>query len=154
MSGRTLQRAPDPHQAPPVAAATRRDLFGAVGALLLLTAAEAGAAKAVELDGELLTACASLRLVDLDLAAAEVDGRMEVEDMAPVCDHRDAVLAAISRLPARTPEGLRCKAEALRATLAMDVPGAQAWGKWEEVAQPHEDLAMSLCRDLLGRAGA
>ncbi len=154
MSGRTLQRAPDPHQAPPVAAATRRDLFGTMGALLLLTATEAGSAKAAELDGELLSAGASLCQADRDLAAAEADGRMAVEDMGPLCDHRDGLLAAISKLPARTPEGLRCKAEALRATLAIDVPGAQPYGKWEEEAQPHEKLAMSLCRDLLGRTGA
>ena len=58
MSRRTLTRAPNPHAAPPVSAATRRDLFGTMGALLLLTAAEAGTTKAAELDGELLECCA------------------------------------------------------------------------------------------------
>ncbi len=57
MSGRTLTRAPNPHQAPPVPIATRRDLFGTMGALLLLTAAEAGPAKAAELDGDLIAMC-------------------------------------------------------------------------------------------------
>jgi hypothetical protein len=42
MTRRTLQRVPDPRHAPPVSIATRRDLFGTIGALLLLTAAEAG----------------------------------------------------------------------------------------------------------------
>jgi hypothetical protein len=56
MSRRALTRAPNPHAAPPVAIATRRDLFGTFGAMLLLSAAEAGPAKAAELDGNLLEA--------------------------------------------------------------------------------------------------
>ena len=58
MSRRTLTRALDPHAVPPVSAGTRRDLFGTMGAMLLLTAAEAGTTKAAELDGELLECCA------------------------------------------------------------------------------------------------
>ena len=61
MSRRTLSRAPNPHAAPPVAIATRRDLFGTMGAMLLLTAAEAGTAKAAELDGNLLEACTAFQ---------------------------------------------------------------------------------------------
>ncbi len=153
-ASRLLNRAPNPHQAPPVSIATRRDLFGTMGAMLLLTAAEAGPAKAAELDGELLACCAELQAADRDLAAAEADASVDVEDIGPFCDRRDTLVAAVTALPARTPEGLRCKAEALRATLAADVPGAQPNGFWDEVAQPHERLAMSLCRDLLGRVGA
>ena len=122
MNSRTLTQAPDPHQAPPVPVATRRDLFGTMGAMLLLTAAEAGPAKAVELDGELLAACAALGIADRAMAAAEANPRVDVPDMGPLCDRRADLLLVMAGIPARTPEGIRSKAESLRAALRFDVP--------------------------------
>ena len=153
MSRRTLTPAPNPHQAPPVSAATRRDLFGTMGALLLLTAAEAGSAKAAELDGELLSCCrdfyaAHRRYVESDQAPTWYD-----EEMDAITEDRCGILRHLGGLVARTPEGLRAKAEVLRIAMDYDVR-VQIADTFEDRARPHEWLAMSLCRDLLGRAGA
>ena len=145
MSGGTLQRAPDPHQAPPVAAATRRDLFGTMGALLLLSAAEAGSAKALELDRELLACCqeadalearsnALTRGLPIDASLPVWKEADRLDDQA--YDLRDRVVD----LPARTPEGLQAKAQ-------LVVSRLEANGLATE-------LALSLARDVLGRAGA
>ncbi len=149
MSRRTLQRAPDPHAAPPVAIATRRDLFGTMGALLLLTAVEAGPAKAAELDGELLGLCDEAVALHAEnvVATDSIDAaglRLSSEEGAAAWEAvyaRSAtwheLCAEIAALPARTPEGLRGKAIVLRRVVALEEP-----------------LVASLCRDLLGRAGA
>lgn len=140
----TLTRAPDPHQAPPVSAATRRDLLGTVGALLLLTAAEAGPAKAAELDGELLACCAEADRLEtraealiaglpLDLPLAP--GWWEAEQMD---DEAYSLRERVVRLPARTPEGMQAKAGIVLSRL-------EANGIASEIAR-------SLARDLMGRA--
>ena len=61
---RALTRTPNPHQAPTLSASARRDLFGSMDALLLLSAAEAGPAKAAKLGGELLACCAEFTAID------------------------------------------------------------------------------------------
>ena len=151
MSRRTLTRAPDPHAAPPVSAATRRDLFGTMGAMLLLTAAEAGPAKAVELDGELLALCdkavalhaASDAVLETLLNAVQDGTRTAVvrgddwDDVYTQSSTWQEVCARIADIPARTPEGLVGKATVLRRVVALEEP-----------------LVASLCRDLLGRVGA
>lgn len=149
MSRRALTQAPDPHMPPPVAAATRRDLFGTMGALLLLSAAEAGQAKAAELDGDLLALCdEAVALHETGTAAwgtldaSELSGT-DVEPEAAwnmVYAHSATwhdLCEQIAALPARTPEGLVGKAKVLRRVVALEEP-----------------LVASLCRDLLGRAGA
>ncbi len=148
MSRRTSTRAPDPHAAPPVSIATRRDLFGTMGALLLLTAAEAGPAKAAELDGELLALCdEAVALHKENVAATDAIEAAGLMHSGPgsaaawaVVYHRSAtwrdLCAEIADLPARTPEGLIGKAKVLRRVVALEEP-----------------LVASLCRDLLGRAG-
>ncbi len=144
MSRRTLARAPDPHQAPPVSAAVRRDLFGTVGALLLLSAAEAGPAKAAELDGELLACCAEAdRLeaqADVLTAGWPSSGQcprwMEADRLM---DEAYDLRERATELPARTPEGLQAKARLVLARLDAD-------GLAGEIAQ-------SLARDVLGKAG-
>ncbi len=149
MSRRTLPRAPSLHLPPPVSAATRRDLFGTMGALLLLTAAEAGPAKAAELDGELLALCdEAVALHEGDVAIIDA---MEAANLS-LCGPRgktawEAVYAhsdtwrdlceQIAALPARTPEGLVAKAKVLRRVVALEEP-----------------LVASLCRDVLRRVGA
>ena len=154
MSRRTLQRAPDPHQAPPVSIATRRDLFGTMGAMLLLTAAEAGPAKAAELDGELLACCAEALAIDRESDrlwdACPMDG--EHPAWAAYNAHVDAtvphwqdLVLQISATPARTPEGLRAKAAVARGAMPEDRI---------DDPDPCERLALSLYRDVLGRAGA
>ena len=151
MSRRTHQPAPDPHQAPPVSIATRRDLFGTMGAMLLLTAAEAGPAKAAELDGELLALChEAVALHDAGDAMLEalldavqdgsrpgVAGGNDWDAMYAQSATWHELCAQIADIPARTPEGLVGKATVLRRVVALDEP-----------------LVASLCRDLLGRAGA
>jgi hypothetical protein len=57
---RRVPRAPNPGAPPPVSIATRRTLFGTVGALMLLTDAEAGQGKAAEVDAEPLVERAPL----------------------------------------------------------------------------------------------
>ncbi len=149
VSRRTLARAPHQHQAPPVSTATRRDLFGSMGALLLLTAAEAGPAKATELDGELLALCdEAVALHQESVAAADAidaanlpfssrKGRAAWEAVYARSATWRELCEQIAALPARTPEGLVGKACVLRGVVALEEP-----------------MVASLCRDLLGRAGA
>ncbi|MCK8784146.1 hypothetical protein M0638_07120 [Roseomonas sp. NAR14] len=119
----------------PRARASRRNaLTGAGAALLLLAAVEAGAGKAAELDGELITASAEYTR----LAA----GRATSPALLRELEER------IAALPARTPEGIRAKAEA--AFLAMAAGGAVADGP----AGTDSWLPWSLVLDLTGRAGA
>ena len=134
---------------PPVSAATRRDLFGTMGAMLLLTAAEAGPAKAAELDGNLLALCneavalheASTDATDAIMATDPPLARLQSTAAWKAVYARSAtwheLCAEIADMPARTPEGLRAKAIVLRRVIALEEP-----------------LVASLCRDLLGRIGA
>ena len=159
MSRRTLQRAPNPHAAPPVAIATRRDLFGTMGAMFLLTAAEAGPAKAAELDGELLSYCAEALAIDRESnrlweIACALPGDLTGHEPAFVAydDNEDATLGEwhdlvrrVSSIPARTPEGLRMKAAVARSAMPQDRV---------DDPDPCDLLAMSLYADMLGRAGA
>ena len=155
MSRRTLTRAPNPHAAPPVAIATRRDLFGAMGAMLLLTSAEAGPAKAAELDGELLECCAEMLAIDREsdrlwaVCLALPDDAMH----HPAFDAHDAhwdghgdrywdLARRLRHMPARTPEGLRQKAAAALSAMPADDRGAGG------------NLVVSLLDDVMGRAGA
>lgn len=125
------------------------DLAGAAAALLLLPV-EAGAAKAVELDGELLAICAEA--VATDARAEAIMDAIDRDDLSPtdprwsptmddaqlmLADYHDAITRA-ARLPARTPEGLRAKARLVVSYFSGD--GGNA------------DLALSLARDLIGRA--
>ena len=158
MSHRTLARAPDPHAAPPVSIATRRDLFGTIGAMLLLTAAEAGDAKAQELDGELMACCSELLAIDaecyrLDAVASAIDGGdphhpawFACDDYSSATNDRWHELAdQIAATPARTPEGLRAKVQAARTAIH---------GEAKESPDPMDRLAWSVFADVLGRVGA
>ena len=158
MSRHIRTRAPDPHAAPPVAIATRRDLFGTMGAFLLLTAVEAGDAKAQELDGELMACCSELLAIDaesdrLDAVAAATDGGDPRHPAWFACD--DHSLATnerwheltdkIAATPARTPEGLRAKVQAARTAIH---------GEAKINPDPMDRLAWSVFDDVLGRACA
>ena len=159
MSRRIFHRAPDPHQAPPVSAATRRELFGTMGAMLLLTAVEAGTAKAAELDGELLACCAEALAIDresdrlwatclaLPDAAADDHPAWAAYDAHTETTRGPwhALARRIGELPARTPEGLRAKVAAARSA----IPGGR-----REDPEPCDRLAWSVFEDVLGRAWA
>ena len=131
-------------------AAARRDVLGSFGAMLILSSVEAGSAKAAELDGELIAVCAAAAAAD-DQSMALLDPVDDLLMSDPRCkaawDQSHQVMRGYSagvkraaELPARTPEGLRAKAElALRSLM------------------PNDDehlLVVSLLRDMLGRAGA
>lgn len=144
-------RAPDPNGAPPLAAAARRDLLGAFASMLLLVPSEAGANKAAELDGELIAACAEFgRLEDAyDVACRAEDRAPEGPEKDALLDQLDvlgdeqlAVYAAICVAPARTPEGLRAKAEALSCWFQR--------GSDDTPCNHGDQLAWSLVRDVLG----
>ena len=149
MSRRGLTRAPDPHAGPLVAIATRRDMFGTLGAMLLLTAAEAGPAKAAELDGRLLGLCDKAVALHAENVAATdaIDAaglHLSSEEGAAVWEAVYAksatwheLCAEIADIPARTPEGSIGKVKVLRRVVALEEP-----------------LVASLCRDLLGSARA
>ena len=129
---------------------SRRDLLGAASTLLLLGAAEAGSAKAAELDGELIAVCAAAIAAD-DQSMALLNPVDDLLMSDPRCkaawDQSHQVMrgyfASVQRaveLPARTPEGLQAKAElALRSLM------------------PNGDehpLVVSVLRNMLGRVGA
>ena len=166
MSRRTLQRAPDPHAAPPVAIATRRDLFGTMGAMLLLTAAEAGTAKVAELDGKLLATFREWQPWDRERQAVDAiyrefpdshapDGRHIADDRFDAyTDRWHALVQEITETPARTPEGIMVKATVLRSTLVDYGTGDAARPAHEDDITPPNRLAWSLVNDMLGRAGA
>jgi hypothetical protein len=117
--------------------------------MLLLTAAEAGPAKAAELDGELLSLCTeAVALHEQQMAANDAiqafgllssspEGRAAWDAIYARTPLWDDLCDQIADLPARTPEGLRGKAMVLRRSVALEEP-----------------LVASLCRDVLGRAGA
>jgi hypothetical protein len=154
MSRRTLTQAPNPNQAPPVSIATRRDLFGTMGALLLLTAAESGTAKAPELDGELIAMCEEAMAIDRESNRLWDACPMEAEHPAweayhthtnATLDRWHELVIEISAMPSRTPEGLRAKAAVARSAMPVDRA---------DDGDPCDLLALSLYADMLGRAGA
>ena len=132
---------------------SRRDLAGAFSAMLLLTAAEAGPAKAEELDGELIRATQEAIRLNSHTAAAlnackSVEEESEVwNTLQPAYEAMDGHLELVIGTPCRTPEGFRAK--------AMVVAD---WQKNPLSLDPDRDLddrlVASLLRDLLGRAGA
>lgn len=142
-------RAPAPHLPPPVSDATCRDLFGTFASMLLLVPVEAGAGKAVELDGELIACCREAQMVNAR-ADAICDGVEGLASSDPRWDAAhaeadvlmadyDAAVARAVTLPARTPEGLRAKAALALSHLQNDD------------MCPCTEIALSLARDVAGR---
>ncbi len=139
---------------------SRRDIAAGGIAMLVLAAAAAGTDKAQELDGELL---------ELSRESAELSTELDrINDM--ICDlprrggdaHplRVRELQASDRfcelreliadLPARTPEGIQAKARVVLAEFDGDDEYEQYPGQYD----PRGALALSLARDILGRASA
>ena len=135
----------------------RRGLIGGAS-MLILVAAEAGVAKAEELDGELLQAAADFhRLRAQDKAFWKTlsdDPGNVIWDQHNAPDGRwtriDEAADRVAELPAKTPEGLRAKATVVEA-LMIEHHGEQL----EEGCEDEQvRLAMSLACDVLGKARA
>jgi hypothetical protein len=141
------------------ARATRREVFGASVAMLVVGAAEAGSAKAAELDGELLAACARFhwlegeygrlcRLTDWPLnhimtpAEEALQARFDA-----IAEQQRELGERLAEAKPRTPEGLRAKA---RATLAYmnDDPSKDD----ENLSGMIGRLERSIIRDVADRA--
>jgi hypothetical protein len=69
---------------------------------------------------------------------------LELEQSARFCELREL----IADVPARTPEGLRAKAR----VVLVDFAGDDEFDKYPEQYDPSGALALSLARDVLGRA--
>lgn len=133
----------------------RRAIVGSGASLLLLSAAAAGQAKAEELDGELLAACAEFtraeeRLVFIDTHPSGLsvgDPRLDIweDGIADANQAWDDAALAVAALRARTPEGVWAKAAAAAAAYRRSVTDDD---------DPPADHALigSLFDDLLGRA--
>jgi hypothetical protein len=85
--------------------------------------------------------------------AANYDPALTDERSLALWQDKVATYDEVIRIPARTPEGLMAKARALQTAMRADVPG-YLHERFEDCAEPHDRLADSLCRDLLGRARA
>jgi hypothetical protein len=139
------------------ARATRRQVFGASAAMLLMGATEAGAAKAAELDGELIALCAEVERLNTEEAGLiwaddaqnpryKTLGQPEALAALRAASARlQDVLEQIAAMPARTPEGLRAKAQAVHAFF---------FGMPPEGGCPAGDALWSLVCDVAGRAAA
>ena len=131
-----------------MASSAAQPMPAAFVSLLLLAPVEAGASKAIELDGELLACCAAVRRADQasDVFMNRMDD-MTLDDpavmdaLARMRPQVDAYFGAVDRaaeIPARTPEGLQAKA----ALLLLHIRSGE----------DHTMLAASLARDVAGRA--
>ena len=136
----------------------RRDAAAGGIAMLVLAAASAGSAQAAELDGELLALCQEIGVVSGEtdrISDALEDIPWREWEMHPLrarrCELSDRfceLREMIADAPARTPEGIRAKA---RVVLA-EFDGDDEWEKYPGQYDPSGALALSLARDLLGRA--
>ncbi len=129
---------------------SRRQLFGAGAALLLLVPAAAGAAKADELDGELIRLCAEIPGCKATIDCYNRDSASDAEWEA--ADGRwDELVEQIIDTPARTPEGIRAKAAALRCSLHRHLRNSTNPDIGLTDHADEEDLlAWSLVHDILG----
>ena len=135
------------------ATASRRVLLGTSAAMLLAGAFEAGATKADELDRDILDASREWLALEAEYNRICIDADQLLEPrktevatrLAVIADEQEGLMAVLEETPARTPEGLRAKAAALREYIPHDHEGPAA-------QSPEYWLAWSLCSDLIGRA--
>jgi hypothetical protein len=127
----------------------RAVLHGACSATLTMMAAPAaaGSAKAAELDGELIALLDEARRLcrEWQRPTSTPPTYTEITARPPW----DALIVQACAIPARTPEGMRAKAEAAHWWVLGD--GLSAC---DRIHTPQERLAVSLVTDLLGRPGA
>jgi hypothetical protein len=125
--------------------------------MLLIGATEAGAAKAAELDGELIALCAESERLEADYCRlcwasdwghpkyGTPEQQSALAAFAAVGERQQEVLMQIAVLAARTPEGLGAKARALHTYFGDNPP---------EHGLPCGDALWSLVCDVAGRAPA
>jgi hypothetical protein len=134
---------------------SRRDIAAGGLAMLVLAAAAAGADKATELDGELLGLCResenlTAELDRINAALCEIphrggDGHPLAQRERGAAERFCELREMIAEQTARTPEGIRAKAQAA----LIDFSPADEW--------PEDNsywIVWSLAHDILGRAGA
>ena len=124
----------------------RHNLAGA--ALLALGGSAAVAAASQSPDAELLTCCAEARAIDLrsiaccdvveDLRGDDPRWKAAYDEAGREMPRFHALVARAAELPARTPEGLRAKAE-----LALS---------YLHTGDNDPEIALSVARDVLGSA--
>ena len=139
---------------------TRRDIAAGGLVTLLLASTAAGSAKAEELDEALIAAVTELRQRDAEHQglkpimggpdAAEADRAWSYCDET-LWPRQNELIETITGTPARSPEGLRAKALALELWLNREVP-VFVGETFEDRAEAPDLLAMSLARDVMGRA--
>ena len=140
----------------------RRDAAAGGLAMLVLAAAAAGSAKAEELDGALLSSAEELFRLEAEYMGLRpiirstkpeerlaADAAYEHADKN-IWDRQDEIIDEMIITAARTPEGITAKARALELWLNRRVPVAIV-DTFDDCADDHERLAMSLARDLIGR---
>ncbi|MBP0446700.1 hypothetical protein J8J14_18140 [Roseomonas sp. SSH11] len=125
----------------------RAVLNGACAATLVMMAAPAaGAAKAAELDGELIALLAEARRQWREWQPTPLGPNATLADLTTRPPWHALVIQAAS-MPARSPEGMRAKAEAVRWWVLGDHQTT-----CDRFHTPQEWLAASLVDDLLGSA--
>jgi hypothetical protein len=121
--------------------ASRRRLIGSGAALLLLAPFAAGTAKAAELDGELLRLCAEMEERQADVVRINRASGASDAELDAVLDDWWGTVEDITDTPARTPEGVRAKAGAVRTAIV---------GTYGDRSPKVTDLLASLLSDMLG----
>ena len=132
---------------------SRRALLGASAALLVAGGFKATAAKADELDSDIIAASRNYLALEDDLSRlSKLEGGLPdarqaalLAEMDVIHDQQAALRSIMATNPARTPEGLRAKAAALQSWLPSNPAGTLP-------CCDEDALAWSLCDDLLGRA--
>ena len=122
--------------------ASRRHLFGTGAALLLLAPFAVGQSKAAELDGDLLALCALLEAQQAEVRRVADDPNDE--DMIKLDAALDGwweTVDEITATPARTPEGVRAKAGAVRTAVV---------GTSGDACPSVKAMLASLLTDMLG----
>ena len=130
----------------------RRDAAAGGLAMLVLAAAAAGSAKAEELDGELLALCREFHVNRQEIDAywdiqPPAIGSPDADRSRALVDRYHCLREELAALPARTPEGLQAKARILLSEFEGE-DDENYPGQYD----PRGALALSLARDLIGRA--
>jgi hypothetical protein len=135
-----------------VSRVSRRDATAGGFALLVLATATDGSAKAEEPDGELIRLCQDFQAQEDELnriGHVLMDMPWNVREAHPLAqkerdgvDRINVLRDLISGLPARTPEGLRAKAQAALADFGPEGERPSDNSYW---------IVWTLARDLLGR---
>ena len=121
---------------------SRRQLFGASAAMLLLGSVGAGEGKAAELDGELLRLEAQLQAKNAEQDAfPHADDGSNWPAFEALQEEFWTIADQIEAIPARTPEGLQAKARAVL-VVRQNLTNEEDNPLWEQTA--------GLIRDLLG----